>query len=132
MSEQLTIEQRVAAGVRYLDTYVPAWVEEITLPDLDMRSDCSCVIGQVVGTYDSILVDGWDHPKGIRLVTAEEAAVLGFDSLARATNFDARDSYEDRYAEEFEALQAEWERVITARRETAADLEARSGAVIDA
>lgn len=111
---ELSIAERVANGVKYLDEYVPDWVGRITLPELDMRSDCSCVIGQVVGTYDAILTDGWGDAEGVRLITSREAAECGFDSLGRVA--DARGSFDERFTEEFDALQAEWERVINERR----------------
>jgi hypothetical protein len=113
---ELSIAERVAAGVKYLDENVHDWLDKIELTELDMASDCSCVIGQVIGMYDMVLDE---HPffdkAPVRLISMEEGARLGFDSTGRAATRD--DSGDTQYAEEFAALQYEWKRAIRARRE---------------
>jgi hypothetical protein len=118
----LTIEQRVANGVAWLDENVPGWLDRIELPTLDMKSDCRCVIGQVVGKYNRIIEDSGSARllDNVRLISFEEAARLGFDAVERVSargDFGAGESENLAFADEFAALQSEWTRVIAARRE---------------
>jgi hypothetical protein len=115
----LTIEQRVANGAAWLDERIPNWADRISLLDFDMREDCNCVIGQVVGNY-SYIIDGLDVPPD-HVVTETEAAELGFDAHARVDRDDRLDSGDLECQPEFEALQAEWTKVISARREVTSD-----------
>lgn len=125
MSE-LTIAERVAAGVAELDRQLPDWLDGILLSELRMDDSCACILGQTFGDYE-------DAPIG----DEHENARLGFQSYAVADVFPGGyiETGSDRAIardEEYAELKAEWTRVITARRETAADLKARSGAVSDA
>ena len=53
MANKLTIEQRVANGVRFLDEYVPDWLEKINTPELDVNDLEKCPLGQIFGHYDT-------------------------------------------------------------------------------
>lgn len=56
-----SIEERVAAGARWLDEHRPGWVDRIDLETLDLGDPCRCVLGQEYGNYtfalDEILDD---------------------------------------------------------------------------
>lgn len=43
----LTVEERVANGVRWLDENAPEWRSKVDPAQLDMISSCQCVLGQV-------------------------------------------------------------------------------------
>lgn len=93
-----SIEERVAKGVEWLDANRPLWIREIDLYRLEMSSPCNCVLGQTFGNW-------WDRP----------------DELAHdwPFGFSMRD-LPDEFADDdeaYDALTAEWRRVITARRE---------------
>jgi hypothetical protein len=128
MSEQLTIEQRVANGVEWLDNNRPSWIAEVNPKTLAFESPCNCVLGQLFGNYwDAPMVPSQRFPGEEKDAEREQNAValLGFNAHWQ----------EGGWREELpecELLTDEWRRVITARRETAADLKARSGAVTDA
>jgi hypothetical protein len=120
----LTIEQRVANGVAWLDEHLPNWPQMIELTELDMADDCRCVIGQTFGDYGQALTDDPhddDRPHDRTELTYAEAVSLGFDSPSRVSwqrlGPPFRDHPSRTIRSEFEALQAEWTRVITARRE---------------
>lgn len=49
--DELTIEQRVAAGAAWLDEHAPGWVAQIDLSSLDIEEPCNCILGQVYGHY---------------------------------------------------------------------------------
>lgn len=115
----LTIEQRVANGVAWLDDRIPNWAYRISLLDFDMRDDCNCVVGQVIGHYGKV-VDGVDVPKD-NVISLAEAVERGFDAGTRVDSTGNFDSDSGVCQAEFEALQAEWVRVIASRREVVPD-----------
>lgn len=115
MSEQLTIEQRVANGAAWLDENRPGWLGDIDVNRIDISSGCNCILGQAFGHYS-------DSPEEARWDDGFIAADRGF--IAAGVH--------SLVADDEEALADEWRRVISARRETAADLKARSGAATDA
>lgn len=97
---ELTIEQRVAAGAAWLDENRPGWLDRIFLNSLDV-SDCAlCVLGQVYG--------GWGNaPDGAKYDDDDTDDYL---SPARERGF-------EQYVKEgYEALTAEWRRLIESRR----------------
>jgi hypothetical protein len=108
---ELTVEQRVAKGLEWLDVNKPGWLDRINLTTFDLTDPCLCVLGQVFGDYwGSPLVrepDDWD----IDIADADQrgAASLGFVNYP-----DNPRSFED-----MRALEGEWRRVIEARREAA-------------
>lgn len=94
---KLTVEERVANGVTWLDENQSGWVDRINLDRLVMRSPCRCVLGQLFGDF-------WDAPAGVH---GNKGEAMGFESILSLGGFVA----------DFAALDAEWKRVITARRE---------------
>lgn len=61
MKTRMTAE-RVTAGMAFLDTRMPGWHKQLRIGDLDIGSDCGCVIGQLLGSYnDNIEGLGLDH-----------------------------------------------------------------------
>jgi cytochrome P450 len=96
-----TISERVARGVAWLDENRPAWDREIDLGRLVLSSPCRCVLGQLYGDYSDAPIDarldGYDVQRG-------------FNSSGRT--YGERDN-------DFDALEAEWRRVITERRAAA-------------
>lgn len=102
--ERPTIAERVAAGVRWLDVNRPGWDDQIDLTRLVLSSPCFCVLGQLDGSYDeSPALDEIDDPD-----------TLGFNADARP-DLGLR-GFSDRMMADFEALDAEWKRVIAGRR----------------
>lgn len=47
----MTVEDKVAAGVLWLDLNRPGWEEEIDLHELRMSSPCRCILGQLEGEF---------------------------------------------------------------------------------
>lgn len=97
---ELTVEQRVANGVEWLDERWPEWVRAINLDDLDLADSCNCVLGQRRGDFDEAL-DSED-------MSLDDAVRNGFYAGHPSQNRDA-----------YVALNAMWRRVIEARREAA-------------
>jgi hypothetical protein len=88
-------DERVAAGVRWLDEHEPGWRDRIDVETLDVGDPCGCCpLSQVAGGrwYYDVLADA-----GLK---TEDSVRFGFD----------RDEGEsvDVWAE----LQAAWERVL--------------------
>lgn len=99
---ELTIEQRVAAGVAWLDENRPAWEETIDLDRLNLRDACLCVLGQVYGGF-------WKVVEGGRFAEDEADA---FD-IAAGMGFAG---YDDERRDVYYALDEGWRRVIESRR----------------
>lgn len=101
-----TITERVAAGAAWLDQREPGWPERIDLDRLDLRSSGRDILGQLatgqldeeagarIGRWTAILLHFG--------LTSGTAAEFGF----------VRRDWED---EAYEALTAEWKRVIAGR-----------------
>lgn len=104
-----TIQERVAAGAAWLDAHEPdyyapdPWYERIEVEHLQLTSTCNCVLGQLWGNY-------WT---AVREQALGDTAPLGFNVRAHLL-------VADRIAE-VAALEAEWYRVITARRAARAE-----------
>lgn len=121
---ELTIEERVAAGAAWLDTNVPGWLDLMNLDRLKLDSDCHCILGQTFGDYfrapliedvpaeDDLDAcaeyDGEAWPLGFQSSIIARIVLSGF-RLGRA----AVKAADSEYAE----LEAEWRRLILARRE---------------
>jgi hypothetical protein len=93
----LTIEQRVAAGVAWLDANKPGWAGRIDLGALNMRSPHRCVLGQLFGNY-------WQAPEDLH---GDAGMRMGFESVIPVAEF----------VVDFKLLGDEWTKVITSRRE---------------
>lgn len=59
----LSPEQRVAAGVEWLDNVRPGWDREVDLTTIDLANACTCVLGQIVvqevQNHESVISDEW-------------------------------------------------------------------------
>jgi hypothetical protein len=98
------VTERVAREAALLDERDPGWLERIDLATLNMR--CNCVIHQV--------------SRGRSFFTGLHALGLA-DGAAADHGFwwDADDLSDDEISADIRALDAEWRRVIKARRATA-------------
>lgn len=113
----MTIAERVAAGTAWLDEKIPDWwrAHGINLDSFEMASDCRCVVGQLAPqkVYGLAIHEHWLD------LTSRLAIDLGFYAISHALA-DPEDDYDDdKIDAEYHALQAEWVRVITERREAA-------------
>jgi hypothetical protein len=104
-----SIETLVARGVALLDEKLPGWWKRIDVIKLDLGSGCGCVLGQT-----------WDEPVPERSAYTPYAfhanALFGdwdCDNEAARYGFNVTG---DEYRDAFDALTAEWRRVILARR----------------
>jgi hypothetical protein len=101
------ISARVANGAALLDEKEPGWYSQIDTDVLDLEHPCGCVLGQ---TWDGY-AEPWESPYEAHLEKlftgrggrGEWSAAYGFSLL-----------YTEGGA--FDALTAEWRRVILARR----------------
>ena len=105
-----TIEARVSRGAALLDEKLPGWVERIDLAKLDLASPCRCILGQ---TWDGI-----PDPESTPFAAhANELDLYDEDENDYGFNAGGVDWFEDQ--PEYDALTAEWKRVILARRDGA-------------
>jgi hypothetical protein len=101
----VSIAERVAKGAALLDKKNPGWWKPdaapiaIDLDDLELSSDCNCVLGQLAGNYAEG-VSGL----GIHLLRQEVTHGFLLDLNGEGDDLD------------WPPLTAEWKRVITARR----------------
>jgi hypothetical protein len=110
MSE-LTIAERVAAGVAWLDENKPGWDSTVELRQLDLYSAEDCVLGQTFGDYwKSALFADLDF----RDTDDDELHELVRQAHDRA----GRLGFYVPLSDSQDSVLAEWIRVITARRES--------------
>lgn len=103
MSTDTTIPQRVAKGAALMDKEMPGWDRRIDLDVLDLQNSCDCILGQEFRPFDDPNIFGYDIGRDELFGDDDEAtAAHGFTLLNPAESFDA--------------LTAEWKRVILARR----------------
>jgi hypothetical protein len=103
------VPARVAAGMAFLDKHRPGWwlPGRFDLARFALADACRCVVGQIYSAesghnflgFDDAIGDGWLD------LTFDHAEQLGFYCGPPS-------QYSDEYAE----LDAEWHRVIEARR----------------
>src|SRR6266536_5620391 len=93
------VSRQVARGAALLDEKIPGWAERIDLARLQMNSCHDCVIGQLFPVESD-----WVTPYGRGM---EALGVWHLRGDARGHGVDGEDA---------DALNAEWRRVITARR----------------
>lgn len=108
-----TVAERVAAGAAFLDEHDPGWWREdarpaIELAILDLESGCQCVLGQLYPCTGNPYFSYTEARHHLSL-TAPDAESLGFDTITRYDDEAGND-------EEYDALTAEWKRVIVERR----------------
>ncbi|KXK63382.1 hypothetical protein AWW66_03450 [Micromonospora rosaria] len=87
------LQDRVTAGVAWLDQHHPGWADRIDVDVLDLDDSLSCVLGQVVGDF-------WQTP-----ITYDQAIGLGFEAAPG-----------DLHAEEYAGLDGVWRAVIEERQ----------------
>jgi hypothetical protein len=65
-------EEQIAEGIEFLDGWYgdSSWVLELDLGELDLKSGCNCVLGQLNGDYDTMCE--------ILDIEEEDAVRLGF------------------------------------------------------
>lgn len=90
-----TVEARVARGVALLDGQWPDWPEHVDLRTFDITSPCRCVVGQLFGRYVP-------ERLGISVFADSDYGFEVYEGDVRGDSYDA--------------LQAEWTRVIESRR----------------
>jgi hypothetical protein len=95
-----SIEERVAAGARWLDLHRPGWADRIDLDELDLSDPCACVLGQEYGSYAEAPEELW--------VEDDTCAKSGFNAT-RVRDY-------ERIEVEFSALTDAWRRLIEQRR----------------
>lgn len=98
-----TIEERVGDGAVFLDATIPGWPARVNVDSLALGSCLRCVLGQLVGFENGLnLLDRFTNWEGT-------APAFGFDLWPGEVT-----------ADRYDALTAEWRRVILARRAEAA------------
>lgn len=119
-----TIAERVAAGAAFLDEHDPEWwradvKRAIDLDTLNLGVTDRCVLGQrcPVGTY----FDSYEWMTRYDALAAmfsgiEASDSSDLDTWAIPLGFQAEDEDWEAEGGEFDALTAEWKRVITERR----------------
>lgn len=68
----LTAQQRVLAGIAFLDKNAEGWRSKINPDTLDIQFDCTCAVAQVFGSYNA------NVGRGRLLESHKKAADLGF------------------------------------------------------
>jgi hypothetical protein len=65
-------KEQIDRGKEFLDNYygTKSWVLELDLGDLDLKSGCNCILGQLHGDYD--------HMLDLLDMEEEDAIQLGF------------------------------------------------------
>lgn len=128
MSKKLTVPERVAKGVKWLDKYGPKdWRDKVEIKDLNLQSTCLCVLGQVFNQkaedeekYDIYGVSGFDWAleffrgkKGsIRVV--DNPALYGFDAFDDQPGGSFAAERWHAIDKDYEKLRQEWTRVLSA------------------
>lgn len=101
---ELTVPERVAKGVAWLDENVEDWRSKVTIKDFDITNTCDCVLGQVFAGHSR--ESGFDYAVDeAHFFTSKETVILGFD----AGYFDNANS---NMALDFSELQKEWLKVL--------------------
>lgn len=136
--EELTVEQRVDAGFRWLLEVRPSAIAtEIDLDLLNMRSGCDCCVGQIItqeverhpeaveafqavygfclDSYDDIVVSDYEDLDWVREAVAD---VDDLDQIVMTNSVAAARGFHTitRADSEWDELTAEWDRRIRAYR----------------
>jgi hypothetical protein len=98
-------EAEISRGMEWLDTNYPDWEWRINLAELKLRSCHLCVMGQVTGRYDTALLTP------VTLLTPVRAT-----EVSHSLGFSVRIEHLHEYLQQWDILQAEWERQIISRR----------------
>lgn len=93
------VENRVAAGVEWLDANYPDWRSKVDVNEFDIESSCACVLGQL---FEPVAVhSGFEYALNNKILTVEECTARGFDATP------------DDTTDDFRELQREWTRVLS-------------------
>jgi hypothetical protein len=105
-----TIAERVARGAALLDEREPGWWQRIDLSKLDLASTCRCVLGQLFSIADDNWPPNNGYWSGLARFGLRESASEAISGSAGSHGFASIRN------EDYDALDAEWRRVIEARR----------------
>jgi hypothetical protein len=97
----LSAEERVSRGVKWLDFNVPEWRSKVSVLELDILSFCKCVIGQLFGSFSMAIKGGF--------LTVSQAREYGFAEGQFC--FDLGGTTKE-VIDDYSALQIEWTRVL--------------------
>ena len=112
------VDERIAAGVEWLDANYPNWIDVVEVNQLNLWSACNCVLGQLFATeaggentgYDYAIEEVWDeeYQNVIRepILTSQQAQAYGFD-----IDFDLGESIVT-----YQELTDKWKEVIASRK----------------
>ena len=125
MNDTATVTERVAKGVEVLEAYDPSWYLEVSLDRLDMGSAYTCVLAQVAGRLDTWDdedddVSRYDYGHGLNVLGLDSGRDYGFDADAGrwdGSSVEPFEAWESRRDADYAALDAEWRRVILAKRD---------------
>jgi len=106
------VADRVSAGIALLDEKVPNWRDKIDLETLNLRNTRNCVLGQVFKTPEDSWQSGYDAGREILELEGCGCCEDAGPSPAEY-GFDVDLFYIDDLDEEFDELQAEWERQLS-------------------
>lgn len=103
-------KEQIDKGKEFLDNYYgnKSWVLTLDLGELDLKSGCNCVLGQLSGDYDHML-DMLDMDE-------EDAIELGF-----CLNYHDEEIYNSR-ADMWDKLTEEWRVTIKDRLDAGIEL----------
>lgn len=96
-----TIKSRVQRGAKLLDERSPGWVYKVKIKELDIGSECHCVLGQVYGGY---------------LVGLEAVGVAGAFGPDATHGFDVDMETNQPYEVQYVKLTKHWKNEIRKRR----------------
>lgn len=102
-----TVAERVAAGVKVLDQYIPGWEDQIDLERLNVGHMERCVIGQLFGDFGVVYYPDLGNKHERKMSSGMRAALTG-------KSFDL--GFGMRGGESEDELTAEWERVVLRKR----------------
>lgn len=104
---ELTIEERVANGVKLLDEKRPGWYKKIDLAKLNINDCVHCIVGQLIGNY-------WPENLGLMYYYAEYS-----HGVERLTEDIGRELAYGELEADARLLTEEWKRVIELKRSSA-------------
>ena len=116
----LTIAERVANGVKFLDKNHPGWEKLIDLETFRIEHSCKCVIGQIVADYapelpypydSAVFTTGSDDKDEYK--EALPAAIRG---IVMSTKQAEKRGFESIDINDYSYLQDEWETIIKERQ----------------
>lgn len=118
-----TLDERIDAGVAWLDANVPDWLDRIDLDRLDLADTCKCVLGQTfahIAQWDSYADEPGQDVPGYDLIVEciqpDEGVVMSM-AVPYLSEDPADYGFSIAQADEsFDALTAAWRTRITTLR----------------